>query len=233
MTRRLLSVLLVVCLAGGCGGDDETATTATTGATTTTQAPAQPPCYGLPEADTLPEWMGSLAFGESHNVGTGSSIDLRGMVGCAVDDGVLVVQGCPGDRDHPQPQERIPDQDPLDFLSVQGQEPKGDGRVTIPAFCGLPAVVGPAHGRAVLLACLLDQPCNLRERRPIRGFHVVVRRSTGSVPCSHPPNLVRDGFHSPAAGPIAEHEVPVRGNRSVNARRPSYEEQNDFVSLTK
>ena len=88
----LALVIAALVLSAGCGGgEDETATTATTEAATTTTHPAEPPCYGLAEVDILPEWIGSLAFGEAHNIGTGSSLDLRGMVGCEVDGGVLVV----------------------------------------------------------------------------------------------------------------------------------------------
>lgn len=85
--RALGLVVLILGLAlGGCGGD----TTASTTSSTTTLPPG-PPCFGLPDADTLPDWAGSLEIGVRHEQGSGFT-DLTDTVGCAVEQGVVLIR---------------------------------------------------------------------------------------------------------------------------------------------
>ncbi len=71
--------------------DPATVAAVTTSEVTTTTVPG-PPCYGLVEVGTLPEWIGGgLEFGELYEGSSGNTIDLRGKVGCEIDGGVLAV----------------------------------------------------------------------------------------------------------------------------------------------
>jgi len=88
----LAAVLLLLSLLVGCGDGDEAAkvSTADETAATTATLSASPPCFGLVQADKLPDWAGGLAFGEIHSFGGGST-DLRSVVGCEVEGGVIVI----------------------------------------------------------------------------------------------------------------------------------------------
>lgn len=98
MTIRPPSAVLGILLVGtallpGCGDDATSSTTATTTAATTatTAETAGPPCFGLAEATTTPDWFGGLAFGVSHSLTNGGLVDLTGKTGCAIDAGILEV----------------------------------------------------------------------------------------------------------------------------------------------
>jgi len=56
----------------------------------TVTLPPGPPCFGLVQADRLPDWAGGLAFGEKHSLPTGFT-DLTSVVGCEVEGGVILI----------------------------------------------------------------------------------------------------------------------------------------------
>jgi len=95
--RWLIPFTLVVLLLPACSdtADDSADTTlapvATTVETTSTTLPAGPPCFGLVQDASLPDWAGGHAFGEYHDLGGGSFVDLTSLAGCEIEGGVLKV----------------------------------------------------------------------------------------------------------------------------------------------
>ena len=90
--RSAVFVVVVAVIATACGSDGDGAgsdTEPTAAAVTTVLVSA--PCFGLEQVDKLPEWIGGLAFGESHSISGGNTIDLVSKVGCQIEGGVLVV----------------------------------------------------------------------------------------------------------------------------------------------
>lgn len=130
--KRLLALtvfLAAVVVSAGCGSSDgdEAATTDT--------LPAGPPCFGLVQADKLPDWAGGLAFGESHSLGGGNFVDLTSTVGCEIEEGVLRIN-----KDGRFIQAFVDDCESFESSDIPAQElrPAGDDRWT----CSQPAEGG-------------------------------------------------------------------------------------------
>jgi hypothetical protein len=113
LVLTLLAVATLVMT--GCGDDAENE------AANETTLPPGPPCFGLVQVYNVPDWAGGLALGERHDVGD-SVFDLTATVGCAIDQGMVVVRGgsvasafvddCDGfDSDDIPPQELRPPAD--------------------------------------------------------------------------------------------------------------------------
>ncbi len=88
--RQIYVLTLIVLLLVGCSGSQPEPTATHTPEPTAT-LPPQPPCYGLTQANSLPEWAGGLAFGEKHTFGLGEFTDLTNMTGCEVEGGVIAM----------------------------------------------------------------------------------------------------------------------------------------------
>lgn len=93
-SRRVFVPLFVLGLMAipGCdSGDVAEVTLAGETAAVSTTLPSEWPCFGLAQVGALPDWAGGLAFGEYHDFGGGSFVDLRSLVGCEIEEGVLTV----------------------------------------------------------------------------------------------------------------------------------------------
>ena len=96
-----LFVLALMAIPGcdaGEGGDVAEVSLAGETAVVSTTLPAEWPCFGLAQGAALPDWAGGLAFGEYHDLGGGSFVDLTSLVGCEIEEGVLTVNEETEDR---------------------------------------------------------------------------------------------------------------------------------------
>jgi hypothetical protein len=90
--QQAFGLTLIVLLLTGCGGApvEPTSTSTPLPVPPTATLSAGPPCFGLIQADKLPDWAGGLAFGEMHS-SDGSFTDLTSVVGCKVEGGVILI----------------------------------------------------------------------------------------------------------------------------------------------
>lgn len=94
LLQQVFGLMLAVFLLAGCGSSNggEAAKVSTADKTATATLSAGAPCFGLIQADKLPDWAGSLAFGKKHSLGGNNFVDLTSMVGCKVEGGVILIE---------------------------------------------------------------------------------------------------------------------------------------------